>query len=152
MDLAAVRALDLTGLERLFTDVRFGPRPSGVYRGTQLALLETAGARKPLWRIVDRVAFGLLPFGVDFQRNLWWFGHPRLAAGRFRLSPAPVHSRWRETEVLALEYDVSRLPRRVRDGLYDEVKPITERLCLGLGGLNREVGEGDHFFFALERM
>jgi hypothetical protein len=35
--------------------------------------------------------------------------------------------------------------------LYDEVKPLSADLLLGLGGVNAETGEGDHFFFTLER-
>ena len=31
------------------------------------------------------------------------------------------------------------------------VKPLSADLCLGLGGINAERGEGDHFFFALYR-
>jgi hypothetical protein len=151
MELAEVRALDLAGLERLFREAPVGPLPGGVFRGTHLARLESL-ERRPLWRTIDRLAFETVPFGIDFDQKRWWFGHRKLAVGHFRTTAAPVHSRWRDTDVIALEYDVSRLPRKIRDVLYDEVKPLSDRLCLGLGGINREVGEGDHFFFALERL
>jgi hypothetical protein len=36
--------------------------------------------------------------------------------------------------------------------LYDEVKPLSEDLCLGMGGVNRGPGEGELFFFALVRV
>lgn len=58
-------------------------------------------------------------------------------------------SRWRDTQTLQLHYDLTRLP--FRGQLYDEVKPLSETLCLGLGGLNRQPEkEGDLFFFLLE--
>jgi hypothetical protein len=100
-------------------------------------------------RAVDWLLFDAPPFGIDFDTRCWWFGRPRLQAGRFRASPGP--SRWRDTPTLRLEYDVSRLPRPVRALLYDEVKPLDGERCLGLGGIDADAGEGDHFFFSLER-
>lgn len=60
-------------------------------------------------------------------------------------------SRWRDTEAVTLHYERSRLPAPIRGVLYDEVKPLTDTICLGLGGINAERGDGDQFFFALER-
>jgi hypothetical protein len=136
-------------LEALYRDAPLGPAPSGCYRGKMLTWLDTPGAHRWHVRVADSLLFRALPFGVDFDRNLWWFVRPRLRAGRFRTSVGP--SRWREAETLRLEYDVSRLPWPVPRLLYDEVKPLAEGLCLGLGGMNFERGEGDHFFFALWR-
>ena len=35
--------------------------------------------------------------------------------------------------------------------LYDEVKPLSDRLCLGIGGLDLTGEPGEMFFFGLER-
>ena len=121
------------------------PAPRGVWRGRWITWLDTPGARVWHVRAADTILFRALRFGIDFDRSLWWFVHPRLAAGRFRLTPG--RSRWRDTEVLRLEYDVSKLP--VRHILYDEIKPLDGGRILGLGGTNHERGQGDHFFFAL---
>lgn len=91
-----------------------------------------------------------MPFGIDFDARRWWFLHPRLAVGRFEL--CQERSRWRDTDALTLRYHPSRLPGPLRDVLYDEVKPLGDDLLLGLGGLNWEVGRGDHFYFALTRL
>jgi len=72
---------------------------------------------------------------------------PRSAAGSFRIDEGP--SRWRDTRVLRLHYDRSRLP--IRAILYDELKPLAGGRILGLGGIDAARGEGDHFFFELTR-
>jgi hypothetical protein len=100
-------------------------------------------------RLLIAPAFKYGPFGVDFDRSLWWFQHPRLALGAFSASAG--RSRWRATETLRLDYGSSRLPAVVRDRLYDEVKPLSETLCLGIGGVNAPRDQGDLFFFALVR-
>ena len=135
-------------LERLYRESPVGASPSGLYRGRLLRWLDTPGARRPLVRVLDHLLFERTTFGVDFERRLWWFVRPELAAGRFVFSPGP--SRWRETDTWRLEYAVSRLPI-LRGILYDEVKPLDGETCLGIGGINAERGEGDHFFFALTR-
>jgi len=61
-------------------------------------------------------------------------------------------SRWRDTDAVSLRYQRSRLPRFVRDVLYDELKPLSADLVLGIGGINQDRGAGDHFFFALEKV
>jgi len=117
----------------------------------------TAASGRVLQRIDTRFAhsrtgaavalpFERLSFGIDFARCAWFFLHPRLRAGHFRLQPG--RSRWRDTQTLQLHYEVSRLP--FRGLLYDEVKPLGDTLALGLGGLNRDVGTGDLFFFLLQ--
>jgi hypothetical protein len=122
--------------------------PEGRFRGAYLLRFDTAETRRASSRLWHQ-AFRRLPFGVDFASRTWFFGDPRLRTGRFEPRAAP--SRWRETEVIALHYHVSRLPAAIRDQLYDEIKPLGESLCLGIGGVNAERGRGEHFWFALER-
>jgi hypothetical protein len=129
-------------------DGQIGPPPLGNYQGRFLGWIENRGSRRRLVRVMDTLLFERTRFGVDFSRRLWWFVRPELAAGRFTVSGGP--SRWRETETFRLEYQPSWLPGS--RWLYDEVKPLGENLCLGIGGLNADRGEGDHFFFALERL
>jgi len=143
---------ELAGLEALYLQQGPAPRPpQGVFRGHFLRWLETQGARHPVWRPLVALMFQLIPFGVDFNERRWFFfGAPWLAAGRF--APRLQRSRWRETEVVCLDYDVSALPGPIRGLLYDEVQPLNESLCLGLGGINAPRGQGDLFFMALERV
>lgn len=145
-----LRQMDVHGIEEQFASEHPIALPSGRFRGSFLTKLETAGARKPLNRLISYVGFEATPFGVDFDTLCWYFWHPRLQVGSFRPLVGP--SRWRDTQVIALHYDVSRLPPPIRGLLYDEVKPLDDSLCLGIGGLNAERDEGDLFFFALERM
>ena len=123
--------------------------PRGVYRGHMLMRLDNPGARRARWRWGQTLAFDWTPFGIDFDRRLWFFFSPVLAAGRFDARPGP--SRWRETSAIGLHYQVSRLPGPVRRVLYDEVKPLSTSMMLGMGGINDVRGKGDHFFFALTR-
>jgi hypothetical protein len=132
-------------LEDLYRDAALGPAPSGIYRGRFLHWLP--GAHRWQVRALDEILFKRTRFGVDFQRRLWWFLWPGLAAGRFSLSLGP--SRWRDAEVFRLDYSPSMLPGH--GWLYDEVKPLDADTCLGMGGLNGPRGEGDHFFFSLTR-
>ena len=137
-------------IEGVYRDAPARPAPSGVFRGVHLFRLETRGARRLGFRALEGFAFELLPFGIDFVRRAWFFLDRRLAMGRFDTSIGP--SRWRPTDTVRLRYDPSRLPQPVMRLLYDEVKPLSDSLCLGLGGVNAAVGEGDHFFFALARV
>jgi hypothetical protein len=141
-----MRADDLAELERLFTGP-LGPVPTRCLQGRFLGFLDTPGAHDPRNRAMQTVMFKWPRFGVDFARHLWWFLDPRLAAGRFRVEVG--RSRWRDTEVLRLVYDVSKLPFPIRNLLYDEVKPLPSGRILGLGGINAGRGAGDHFFFEL---
>lgn len=148
--LADLRRMRLDELESLYAGERRCGPPRGCYRGVFLRHLRTPGAQELQNQLMVRLGFEYTPFGVDFDENRWFFLDRRLLIGHFR--PVEQASRWREAEVVALHYDVSRLPSFVRGMLYDEVKPLDERLCLGLGGINDERGAGDLFFFALERM
>lgn len=146
----ALRAMSLDELEGLWTEPVERIEPQGVFRGGVLARIEHATAQRPLWRWTERIGFEWTPFGIDFDRRLWFFFEPRLATGRFE--PRWQGSRWRDTDAIALRYHVSKLPRAIRRRLYDEVKPLSQDWILGIGGIDAERGEGDHFFFALERM
>lgn len=133
-------------METLFRSAPDGPAPRGVFEGRFLCWVE----KPPLALFaVDSVLFRAIRFGIDFDRGHWWFIRTAVAAGRFRTSWGP--SRWRNTDALRLEYDVSRLPGPVRRLLYDEVKPLTDDAGLGLGGVNRDGQEAAHFFFSLTR-
>ena len=145
--LARLVQCSVAELETLYVEPRSVAMPSGRYRGVHLAWLDTPGARHPLIRPLQHLGFRLLPFGVDFIRQRWFFFHPALGVGRFVTEAG--RSRWRDTETVRLRYEVSRLPRPVRALLYDEVKVLSPALCLGLGGINAPRGQGDHFFFAL---
>jgi hypothetical protein len=145
--LSRLRRCNLAQLEELYAANRSLALPAGAYRGVHLAWLDTAGARHPLFRPLEQLGFRWAPFGVDFAAGHWFFFDRRLGIGRFSAQPGP--SRWRDTETLCLHYDVSRLPRALRRMLYDEVKPLSASLCLGIGGVNAPRGRGDHFFFAL---
>jgi hypothetical protein len=144
-----LRSLSLAALEDLYASSELGAAPRGSYVGRFLCFVASPGARRIDARVLDTLMFRAVRFGVDFAHRRWWFGAPALRIGRFRVSEGP--SRWRPaTRTLRLEYDVSRLPRPVRGLLYDEVKPLADGRVLGLGGINREAGAGDHFFFALD--
>lgn len=142
--------LSLAELEALWLRPAALVATEGVYRGRVLRSIDNPTSRRPLWRFSQRIGFELTPFGVDFDRRLWFFFSPRLAIGRFEVEPGP--SRWRDTDALGLRYDVSRLPRSVRRVLYDEVKPLSPRWMIGIGGVNAGPGTGDSFFFSLERV
>ena len=144
--LARLRGMGPAELEGLLRLRRPVVVPAGRYRGHYLCRIEPGGPRHPL----VLATFRLVPFGVDFDARLWFFGHARLALGRFEPRVGP--SRWRETEIVTLRYDSSWLPRPIRHRLYDEVLPLSADLCLGIGGVNGPRGEGDLFFFALERI
>jgi hypothetical protein len=149
MTLARLRRCTLVELEALYATPRPVSTPAGIFRGIHLAWLDTPGARHPVIRPLQHLGFRLTPFGIDFTTYRWFFFHRRLAAGRFTADVGASH--WRDTETVRLRYDVSRLPGPLRALLYDEVKPLSSTLCLGLGGINAPRGRGgDHFFFALE--
>lgn len=136
-------------LERVFVDAPLLDLPRGAFDGTTICRIGTPGASHPLYRSLEWLGFEAMRWGIDFDGPRWFFQSPLLQAGRFE--PKPGRSRWRDTQAFGLHYHPSRLPGFVRDSLYDEVKPLAPDLCLGLGGVNLEVGDGDHFFFVLSR-
>ena len=133
-------------LEALFASAPVGPTPTGRFEGHALARVDRPHASGRIGDLLT-APFERLRWGVDFTDHTWFFVLPALKMGRHRLCPG--RSRWRDTDVLALHYDVSRLPRPIRSRLYDEIKPLSTTLCLGIGGINRPAGAGDLFFFAL---
>jgi hypothetical protein len=145
----AIRHASLEQLEIWYRELSPGPIPRGVFRGEFLRFVQSKGVNKPWVRALDRLAFDVTRFGIDMDVQRWWFLRPGARVGRFSSTVGP--SRWRDTRTVRLDYGVSRLPRPVRGALYDELKPISPDLCLGLGGINAERGEGDHFFFLLVR-
>ncbi len=148
--LAELDAMSLEGLESLWAQpVELAP-PRGLYRGHVLRRIDNSGSRRRLWYWSQRVGFEWMPFGVDFDRGLWFFFTSRVALGRFEARVAP--SRWRDTDAIGLHYEGSRLPRSIRRHLYDEVKPLDRGRLLGLGGINADRGLGDHFYFVLEHI
>lgn len=142
-DVSTRPALD--DLERTFAEAELLPLPGGLVRGHFLGYVDSRGARRPHVRALDTLMFRALRWGLDLDDQRWWFEHPRARAARFRVVEGP--SRWRDTRVLQLHYDGSRLP--FRGVLYDEVKPLADGRILGLGGIDAPRGEGDHFFFEL---
>lgn len=142
--------MSLGDLESLWVKQVELTTPSGLHRGHVLWRIDHATSRRPLWVFSQRVGFEWIPFGIDFDRRLWFFFTPRVAIGRFETRPGK--SRWRDTDAVGLYYQVSKLPRFVRRVLYDEVKPLSKRWMLGIGGIDADRGEGDHFYFVLERI
>lgn len=138
----------LAELEAIYAERDPVRSPTGRFRGVHLLRLDRPGARRPWY--VGSVGFGHVSFGIDFDQRRWFFVHPELQVGRFVTHVGP--SRWRDATVVQLHYGVSRAPRFVRQVLYDEVKPLSDELCLGMGGIALDRGKGDHFFFALERL
>ena len=147
--LPELKKMSLPELEALWKETPLGPAPLGTFRGAFLRWVDSPGARKLQVRAFDTPAFVWAPFGIDFDARAWWFFHKRALVGRFDLTPG--RSRWRDTEAQQVRYGASRLPGMVKDLLYDEVKRVSEDVAIGLGGLNADAGEGDHFFFALGR-
>ena len=148
MNAQQLKRLSRDELEALFADPRPVVIPQGYFRGVHLRRVDEPGRRRPL--LPFTWAFGQTPFGVDFGRRDWTFIGTLIRMGRF--TPLVERSRWRDTQVVALHYELSRLPLALRRMLYDEVVPLSDDLCLGIGGLKGPAGVGDHFFFALERV
>jgi len=138
----------LDALERELVGATLAPLPSGQHGGRFLGWVDARGARRRRVRVVDTILFRALRWGLDLDARRWWFEHPALAVGHFRIEEGP--SRWRPTRVLQLHYEGSRLP--IAHMLYDELLPLSDGRVLGIGGLNAPRGEGDHFLFALEPM
>jgi hypothetical protein len=124
--------------------------PKGVFRGRHLVWLDTPAAHDPVLRPVEELFFRRLPWFIDFDRKCWfWFGR-RYRVGHF--SPSVGPSRWRDAETIRMLYDDRHLPGFVNQWLYDEVKPIGDDVCLGMGGVSGRRGAGEQFFFALRRV
>ncbi len=153
MDMDYLKGCSLDRLEELYLQKGEVSVPrSGSYKATHLKRLENAGANNIFNLTAQWLMFDLTPFGLNFYPDFgdWFFFHPALALGKFTSSPGK--SRWRETETIRLNYRISRLPTGISSILYDEIKTLSENILLGIGGVNAEKGQGDHFFFAIERI
>ena len=147
VNIDTLKAANLQKLEDIYLGQGQDIKLKGIYDGVFLKRLDKSGSRKPMY--IASKAFEIVPFGIDFDSNQWFFGNPLFQAGRFKVSVGK--SRWRECNTQSLHYEVSRLPGFVKNVLYDEVKPLSANLCIAIGGINEEAGPGDHFFFALQR-
>lgn len=147
--LANLARMSLQELETLYTGQSPAELPWGRFEGKLLRWHSAPEARHPVWRPMLAAMFQLAPFGVDFDRRCWFFVNQRMRTGRFEVSLGA--SKWRPTQAFRLRYDASGLPRSVRGLLYDELKPLSEDLCLGIGGLNLSGQPAAVFFFGLER-
>lgn len=150
MDITTLGRLSIEELETVYRGQDPLHVPAGLFRAVHLGWVDNRRARRRRVRAGLAPLFVLPPFGIDFRSRRWWFYYPRLQAGSFIPTAGP--SRWRDAEVLRLTYDVSRLPRPLRSRLYDELKPLSPNLCLGMGGVNADKGRGDLFYFGMERV
>lgn len=141
----------------------------GSYRGTWLRRIENAGTYKPFNLISQWLMFEITPFGITFNSDasgIWYFFDPVLSIGNFimRIEASrwalpscqpkrsqPIGQRLASTQCVTLNYETSALPGPVRGILYDEVKVLSDRHCLGIGGFKGPAGEGDNFYFLLTR-
>jgi len=148
--LADLRGASSATLEGLYAGERpLELAPRGLWLGHTLRRLDNPGARAPVSRALQWLMFEAVPWGIDFDRRRWFFlGGRRIAGGHFELRAQ--RSRWRDTTAFCFDYEPSRLPGPIKHMLYDEVKPLGDRLMLGIGGENAERERGDHFWFALE--
>ena len=137
-------------LERLYAMPRDVSVPRGIFAGYHLCWLNTAAAHHPILRPVEELFFHRLRWYVDFDRRCWFWFSKKLPVGHF--TPSVGASRWRETETIRLLYDDRRLPNLVNQWLYDEVKPLSEDTCLGIGGISAGPGRGEQFLFGLARL
>lgn len=142
-------AMSVHELDEIYIAAPLLPCPTGRYRGTLLRWLPPAcKLRNAPFVALEFVGFQLLPWGIDFDTTRWWVGAQCLQGGLFEAIPGP--SRWRDTDAQQLHYSKDWLPF-ARKYLYDEVKPLDDRRCLGIGGINAPRGVGDHFYYLLER-
>ncbi|MGE0550825.1 MAG: hypothetical protein AB7O24_31705 [Kofleriaceae bacterium] len=132
----------LDQLEALYASAPPAPLPSGVWLGRYLQ--EHPMTRGE--RATARAMFKWTRFGLDLDEHCWWLGRPSFRVGRFQ--PIAGRSRWRDTDVIRLDYRDTK-PRPLRRVLYDELRPLADGSILGLGGINRPA---PWFYFALERL
>jgi hypothetical protein len=139
-----LRMASLAELEATYASAPLAPLPGGVWRGTYLHELPMSTRD----RLVARAMFKWPTFGLDLDEYGWWFGSPKRVIGHFE--PAVGRSRWRDAEVVRLDYRRTT-PWPLRRMLYDELKPLDGDCVLGLGGINRSGPRGAWFYFLLER-
>lgn len=139
--------MSIEALDRVYIEAPLLDIPKRAMRGVVLHRLHNEGTRLQPYRFFEWVGFEAMPWGIDFTKDDWFFFAPVIGMGRFNAEARD--SRWRDTRSFGLNYAVSDLPKWITRELYDEVKPLSGSLCLGLGGINRARGLGDHFYFAL---
>lgn len=147
--LQALRQATRADLEELYA--RSGPVyvPRGLFRGRHLLWLDTPAARHPVLRPLEELLFVRFPWCIDFDRKKWVYFDAPFGLAHFSASIGP--SRWRDAETIRMLYDDRLLPGFANQFLYDEVKPLSDDLCLGMGGISAGRGRGEQFFFALSR-
>jgi hypothetical protein len=145
-----LRRLSPAELEDLYCRDESVEQPHGCWAGKLLCWLDSPESKNWFYRPALAAMFQYSPFGIDFDEKCWYFWSRNLKTGRFTASVGP--SLWRPTQTVVLRYEVSRLPGPVKSLLYDEVKPISNRLCLGMGGINLSGRPGEIFIFGLERL
>lgn len=147
--LASLQSASRDELEKIYRHSEPVAWEDALWRGHFLCMLDSVAARSRALKWISEIGFANAPFWIDSERRLWCFGTPEIGVGRFEAKPGP--SRWRSAQTVRLDYHVSRLPGLIRRELYDEVKPLSSDLCLGISGINAERGHGELFFFALTR-
>src|SRR5450755_2875649 len=105
--------MSLEELDELYRDSPLLELPRARFRGTTLVRLHNEGVKLQPYRFFEWLGFRVAPWGIDFVRNDWFFFSPVLGSGHFEA--APGRSRWRDTDAIALRYDVSQLPRWVKN-------------------------------------
>ncbi|OGQ84871.1 MAG: hypothetical protein A2289_04595 [Deltaproteobacteria bacterium RIFOXYA12_FULL_58_15] len=143
-----LRRATVEELEALYVGAGPVRIPRGYFIGSHLEQLEKSW-RRPIIRFAEKVGFQWLPFGVDFDSRRWFFVKKSVQIGAF--DACLQSSVWRNTQVVALHYQRSHLPKPIRRLLYDEVVPLGPDLCLGLGGVRVGGKPCEQFFFILER-
>jgi hypothetical protein len=146
-----LRRMSLEELEELYVGDQETQIPAGVFKGKVLRWFPVPPGEHVLMRPLLWLWFGVTPFGVDFDKDRWFFffdQSPRIGHFTPRIGP----SRWYPSaETIQLHYQISRLPEGFKANLYDEVRPLTDTTCLGVGGINTHEGAKREFFFVLER-
>ncbi len=150
IELSRLAAMSAAELDALYSERRPAAWPAGCARGRLLAWVPGPATRHPLWRPLLAAMFQLSPFGLDYDRRCWFFGLRPLCSAHFDISLGA--SRWRPGPCYRLHYDSSSLPQAVRNRLYDEIKPLTPDLGLGLAGLHFKGRPVPVFYFALQRV
>ena len=130
-------------LERIYREAPLAPLPGGLWAGQYVHELPMPAGEK----LAARAMFKWTRFGLDLDRHGWWFRRPEArVVGHFMTSVGP--SRWRDAEVVRLDYRKTT-PWPLRRLLYDELKPLSDSVVLGLGGINRAGPTGAWFYFVL---
>ena len=140
-----IAAASLGELERIYATAPLAPLPGGVWRGRWLHDLRMSAPAK----LVAHALFRWPTFGLDLDAYTWWFGRPDRVASRYE--PVVGRSRWRDAEVVRLDYRRT-MPWPMRAVIYDELKPLSDDCVLGIGGMNGTGSHGAWVYFVLQRI